>query len=423
VFRFAILTFGCRVNQADSFELDQALRARGAVEVPADEADLVIVNTCTVTGGADQGARQVIRRLAREHPGVRLLVTGCYATRMPDDLRALPGVVAVITNSNTHDLMRALDEVFPRPVADGGTADNEGCGRIAPGVMGHTAAPLRVQSGCAERCAFCIVPSTRGPSVSRPLDDVVAEVVRLARCGYRELWIVGVHLGAYGRDLTPASSLTGLARALDRVPADVTYRMGSLEPMDCPEALIDLVVSSGRFAPHLHLPLQHTSDRMLAAMRRPYTLAQYRRLVETVRGRIPHAAIGSDFIVGFPGETRHEIDEAALALAGLPLTSLHVFPYSDRPGTDAAILTSKVPPVEVAGRAKGIRAVGRTLSEQFARGCVGTTRPGLTLADGTMVVTDNFLKVRIPPGLPRNQRVRVRIDAAGAAITGTVVDG
>jgi threonylcarbamoyladenosine tRNA methylthiotransferase MtaB len=421
VFRFAVLTFGCRVNLADSFEVTGALRACGAVAAAPEEADLVVVNTCTVTATADQGARQAIRRLARDHPGVRIVVTGCYATRMPEDLAGLPNVVRIVPNGGKADLLSVLHDEFL--LADGAGADwaDGACGNPTPGDLGHTAFPLRVQTGCNEHCAYCIVPSTRGASRSRPLEDVVGDAARLATRGYHEIWLVGVHLGAYGHDLSPASSLTELAAALDRAPGDVRFRLGSLEPMECPETLIDLVARSGRFAPHLHLPLQHTSNRMLAAMRRPYTFEQYRRLAGAVRDRMPHAAIGTDFIAGFPGETAREIDEAVEELAALPLTSLHVFPYSDRPGTDAASLTPKVPPSEARDRAQRVRAAGREAADRFAQANVGTVRPGLTLADGTTVVTDNFLKVRIAPGLPRNVRVRVRIDAARPGLTGTVV--
>jgi threonylcarbamoyladenosine tRNA methylthiotransferase MtaB len=276
--------------------------------------------------------------------------------------------------------------------------------------MGRTAYPLRVQTGCNETCAYCIIPTTRGASSSRPIEEVVREVERLSRAGYRELWIVGVHLGSYGRDLPARSSLLDLVRALDAVPGDVTFRLSSLEPMDCPAALVDLVAASARFAPHFHLPLQHASDRVLAAMRRPYTFDAYDTLVTRIRERLPHAFIGSDVIVGFPGETDDDSDEAVRRVARLPLAALHVFPYSDRPGTDATRLEPKVAPSVTAERARRMRDVGAALNAAFVRAMAGTVRTGLTLDDGTTVLTDNFLKVSIPAGLARNARVRVRID-------------
>jgi threonylcarbamoyladenosine tRNA methylthiotransferase MtaB len=418
---YAILTFGCRVNQADSFEVEAALRARGAIPSTPDAADLVVVNTCTVTGAADQGARQAIRRIARQNDRARIVVTGCYATRLPEELAALPNVVRVLTNTEKPALARWLDDAYPLTTASRFAGGDGGCGAVGPGALGRTAYPLRVQTGCDESCAFCVIPSTRGASRSRPPEDILGEVSRLAQAGYREIWLVGVHLGSYGRDLGSSASLLSLAHALDRAPGGVTFRFGSLEPMDCPGDLVDLVARSGRFAPHFHLPLQHAVDRVLAAMRRPYTFARYRGLVDAVRERIPHAAIGADVIVGFPGETDADVDDAARMVGRLPLTALHVFPYSDRPGTEAASLTPKVAPAAVAARARRMRDVGDALHGRFVRSQVATERPGLTLDDGTVVLTDNFLKVRIPEGLPRNARVRVRIDAAEPELAGTVV--
>ncbi len=421
--KYAILTFGCRVNQADSFEFDEGLRARGAVESAVEDADLVIVNTCTVTGAADQGARQVIRRIARQNSKARIIVTGCYATRTPDQLAGLPSVIRLVPNDAKPRLVECLDDEFPRTTAARFGEGPGGCGAIEPGAMGRTAYPLRVQTGCDETCAYCIIPSTRGASRSRPLDVVLAEASRLAASGYKELWLVGVHLGSYGRDLAPSSSLLELARALDGLSGDVTCRISSLEPMDCPDELVDLVARSGRFAPHFHLPLQHTSDRVLRAMRRPYTFASFQRLVAGIRSRIPHAFIGSDVIAGFPGETDDDMAHALDVLPTLPLAALHVFPYSDRPGTDAAAMDTKVPSLVVTDRARRLRDVGRALGDQFTRSMLQTTRPGLTLDDGTTVLTDNFLKVRIAAGLPRNVRVSVRIDRVGTAVKGTVVTG
>jgi threonylcarbamoyladenosine tRNA methylthiotransferase MtaB len=287
--------------------------------------------------------------------------------------------------------------------------------------MGRTAFPLRVQTGCEEHCAFCVIPSARGPSRSRPIAEVLADVDRLAGAGYRELWLVGVHLGSYGRDHRPPASLLELLRALDGARGDVSFRISSLEPMDCSPAIVALVAQSGRFAPHFHLPLQHGSDRVLVAMRRPYSVAFYRNLVEDIRARLPHAAIGADVMVGFPGESEADAEESARAIEALPLSYLHVFPYSDRPDTAAASMTPKASPAAVKDRAARMRNVGAALSSRFVQSQVGTVRPGLTLDDGATVLTDNFLKVTVPPGLARNMRVSVRIDADAPVVAGHVV--
>jgi threonylcarbamoyladenosine tRNA methylthiotransferase MtaB len=410
--KYAIRTFGCRVNQADSFDVEESLRARGGVAAEASDADLVVVNTCTVTGAADQGARNFIRRVARRNPSARIVVTGCYATREPGALTPLPGVVRLVSNGEKAAFVRELRH----PHGDGP------CGsRLEPGVMGRTAFPLRVQTGCEEHCAFCVVPSTRGPSRSRPIAEVLADVDRLAGAGYRELWLVGVHLGSYGRDHLPPGSLLGLLRALDGTRGDVSFRISSLEPMDCSPEVVALVAQSGRFAPHLHLPLQHGSDRVLTAMRRPYSVDFYRGLVEDIRARLPHASIGTDVIVGFPGESEADARESECAIAAMPLSYLHVFPYSDRPDTAAEAMTRKVAPAQMRTRAARMRGIGAQLSSRFVSSQSGTIRPGLTLDDGATVLTDNFLKIAIPPGLARNTRVRVRIETNGPALAGRVV--
>jgi len=416
--KFALLTFGCRVNQADSFAFDEGLRLRGAVEAPPGDADLVIVNTCSVTGAADQGARRAIRNLARDNPAARIVVTGCYATRQPGDLAGLPNVVSVVPNDGKDGLLRLLDEQFTLTTADRFSGGEGGCGSgsvMAPGALGRTAYPVRVQTGCDQSCAFCIIPSTRGRSRSRPVSDVRADVRRVAEAGYKEIWLVGVHLGSFGRDFDTPSSLLGLLHELDRLPGDATFRLGSLEPMDCPPALVDLLAASGRFAPHLHLPLQHASDRVLAAMRRPYSFAFYRDLVGRIADRIPGASIGTDMIAGFPGESAEDAGISVRRLGDLPLAYVHVFPYSDRPGTEAGALPGKVNAADTKQRAGELRDAGAALTARFAAAQAGSVRPGLTLDDGTLVLTDNFLKVRIPPGLARNTRVRVRIDSPDLA--------
>ena len=408
--KYSIVTFGCRVNQADSLRMEEDFRARGAVATPAADADVVVVNTCSVTATADQGARQAIRRIARDNPSSRIVVTGCYATRCEADVSALPNVVQVVRNSEKDALVaRVVDGDGP-------------CGAaIEPGVAGRTAFTLRVQTGCEERCAYCIIPSTRGAGRSLPIADVVREVRRISAAGFKEIALTGVHLGSYGRDLPSPGSLIDLLRALERVEADVVFRISSLEPMDCTPAVVDLVASSGgRFAPHFHLPLQHGSDRMLTAMRRPYTLEYYRGVVEAILARLPHASIGSDMIVGFPGETDEDFEANLNYLPGSRLTHLHVFPYSDRPGTAATSMREKVDGITIRNRGMRLRQIGAELTRRFHAAQAGTTRPALTLEDGTLVVTDNYLKVRVPPGLARNQRVTVRIGEEDGKLAGTL---
>jgi threonylcarbamoyladenosine tRNA methylthiotransferase MtaB len=441
--KYAVVTFGCRVNQADSLGFEEELRAAGAAAAPPDEADLVVVNTCSVTATADQGARQTIRRIARDNPGAKIVVTGCYATRRPGEIAALPNVAQVVCNDDKPRLIPLIVGADPRvrPGPTHGAAHTSmgdgPCGAtIEPGVAGRTAFTLRVQNGCAEPCSYCIIPSTRGAPRSVPIDSVLREIDRVAAAGFKEIALTGVHLGSYGRDLTPRSSLIELLGRVQRsAPAFaegfgasavarsasgggrlsgerdfVLFRISSLEPMDCSREIVDLVATSDCFAPHFHLPMQHASDRVLAAMRRPYTIDYYASLVDDIRARIPHASIGSDIIVGFPSETDDDFEQLATYLERSPLTHVHVFPYSDRPGTIASTMGGRAPGALVRDRARRVRDIGSRLTERFRAAQVGTTYRALTLDDGTVAVTGNYLKVQIPPGRLRNEWIRIRVE-------------
>src|SRR4051812_39495935 len=406
--KYAVVTFGCRVNQADSLGFEEQLLASGAIAAAPQDADLVVVNSCSVTATADQGTRQTIRRIARDNPRARIVVTGCYATRRPDEVAALPNVERVVSNDDKPRLIQLLrnqegtgengniaEKMFffansaISPVPSSG---DRPCGAtIEPGVAGRTAFTLRVQTGCAEPCSYCIIPSTRGAPRSVPVEEILREVARVIAAGFKEIALTGVHLGSYGRDLEPRASLPDLLRALDaaaqareavqRPPqparreggsAAVRFRISSLEPMDCSREVVDLVAASDRFAPHFHLPLQHASNRVLAAMRRPYTIEYYASLVNDIRARIPNASIGSDIIVGFPGETDEDFEQLAAYLERSPLTHVHVFPYSDRPGTAASTMVGKPDGVVVRERGRRVREIGRLLSERFHESQVGT---------------------------------------------------
>jgi threonylcarbamoyladenosine tRNA methylthiotransferase MtaB len=427
--KYSVVTFGCRVNQADSFHIEEQLLAAGGRAAASRDADVVVVNTCSVTSSSDQGARQIIRKIARENPLARIVVTGCYATRAPQQIAELPNVVQIIANDRKHLLAEEIGLVAPE--ADRAKAettaerfgDGDGaCGaQIAPGLAGRTAFTLRVQTGCDQKCSYCIIPSTRGRGRSRPVAEVLSEIERVKDAGYREVAITGVHLGSYGRDFGDGTTLSSLLASITAQASGLRFRISSLEPMDCTDEIVDVVVNSDCFAPHFHLPLQHASDRLLVAMRRPYTLAYYERLVDRIRTKMPHASIGSDVIVGFPGET--DADAALLEsyLARSPLTHIHVFPYSDRPGTAAADMADKVHGARVRDRAAAVRSVGHELHRRFERAQEGSIRPALTIEDGSMAVTDNYLKLRVPPGQPRNTWVTVMVTRTDAGLAAVVL--
>jgi threonylcarbamoyladenosine tRNA methylthiotransferase MtaB len=410
VLTYSVITFGCRVNQADSLAIERDLRARGAVAASPADADIVVVNTCSVTAAADQGARQTIRRVARDNPRVRVIVTGCSATRAPGDISALPNVVRVITNGDKDRLVEEMSgEIGLSTAVRFGSGDGACGAPLEPGVGGRTALTLRVQTGCEERCSYCIIPTTRGASRSRALNEVMRDIGQAVSAGYKEIAITGVHLGSYGRDLSPSTSLVSLVNRLAEWPDDVLFRISSLEPMDCPHELIERVATSPRLAPHFHLPLQHGSDAILRAMRRPYTAAQYRRLVEGIHERMPHASIGSDMIVGFPGETCDDFSQTIDLLSQLPLSHLHVFPYSDRPGTEASAMGSKVNGLEIRERGRELRRVGSEFARRFRLAQSGAVRRALTVDDGWSAVTDNYLKVPLASPHPRNSWVHVTL--------------
>lgn len=414
--KYSVITFGCRVNQADSLAIEAGLRAQGGIDAPPEGADLVIVNTCSVTATADQGARQTIRRLARANPAARIVVTGCYATRRPDEVCQLPNVARVVSNNDKERLAVLLGAEVglggqTRTEPTGWFGDGDGpCGvPLGPSAAGRTVCMLRVQTGCDEACSYCIIPRTRGRGRSKPLAEVVRDVERAVGAGYKEIVITGVHLGSYGRDLGDGTTLSQLVWRLTQWEGDVLFRLSSLEPMDCTADVVEMVAASPRLAPHFHLPLQHGSDEILRRMRRPYTAAEYAALVWRIRSLMPHASIGSDIIVGFPGETEAHVAALCSLLRDLPLTYLHVFPYSDRSGTEASAMPGKVDGAAIRERGRQVRAIGQELARRFWDAQVGSVRRALTVDDGSAAVTDNYLKVHLDRRCGRNQWLTVRI--------------
>jgi len=263
-----------------------------------------------------------------------------------------------------------------------------------------------------------VIPSTRGAERSTPVATLVEELQRVEAAGYREVTLTGVHLGSYGRDLDPPASLDMLLDAVIAGTRALRFRLGSLEPMDCTPAVVERAVSGDRLMPAFHLPLQHASDRMLRAMRRPYSCAEYDAIVRRVRELVPHASLTADVIVGFPGESEADFDALVRYLEVSPLTQLHVFPYSDRPGTEASALGERVHGAVVRERARAVRDIGARLAAAFRASQAGTVRPGLTIEDGSVAVTDNGLKVRVDPPRPRNSFVHVLIGEDGVGHVG-----
>ncbi len=432
--------FGCRATQADGAAIERQLRERGLerAEAPAN-AELVVLNTCTVTAAADQDARAAIRRIHRKNPDAQIVVTGCYAQRAPEEIAALRGVTQVIGNSHKHQLAELAwggprtSDLGPRPLDVDGQADSKtfvpithltsdvGGPRSAvrgpifvSDIFAHTelqAAPvfdaanertrpnLKVQDGCDNRCSFCVIPYVRGQSRSLPLAEVVREVETLVVAGYREVVISGINLGRWGRDLAVSSEMSAvsktglrpgtsdqrpvfedLVRAILSETTLEKLRVSSVEPMDWSDELIRMMAQSPRIAKHAHVPLQSGSDAVLRRMHRKYRPWHYREKIEKIRAAAPAAAIGADVMVGFPGETEAEFEETRRLVEDLPFTYLHVFTYSARPGTPAATMGKPVPVHVARERNRILRDLAAEKKLGFMHGFVGKPVELITLS-------------------------------------------
>jgi threonylcarbamoyladenosine tRNA methylthiotransferase MtaB len=427
----ALATVGCRLNQVDSQELQAALEARGFTVVPfEDGADVVVVNTCTVTSRADVSDRQLIHRAVRHNPAARVVVTGCWAQTDPAAAAALPGVALVVGNADKPDLPELIARMSPAPTApvDVRVSDVAAV-RTMPAmprarIRGRSRAFVKVQDGCQHRCAFCIVPLARGGSRSLEPKVVVDQVRQLTQAGYRDVTLTGVDLGHYGRDLFPRTTLAALLGDLAEVPGLWSLRLSSILPAYFSPALVDIIAGSPVVAPHLHVPLQSGSDRVLRRMRRPYTAGMYRRLVERLAAAIPGLALGADVIVGFPGETEADFEDTLGIVAALPFTYLHVFGYSDRRGTEAARLGDHVAPRVIAARGRRLRELAGAKNLAFRQGLVGTMQEAIVLETrdrqtGRLVgLTGNYVEIVFdgPPSLVRRV-VRLRVTAAEPTMT------
>jgi len=418
---FYIEQFGCRATQADGAAIERQLLERGcSLAGCAETADVVVLNTCTVTAAADAQARDAIRKLHTHNPATRIVVTGCYAQRVPEELAALPGVSHVVGNSHKARIPDLLAntlrapaptnfvpaEKLLAPILTGDIFEQHNV-LVAPVLGGegnHTRPTLKIQDGCNNRCAFCVIPFVRGKSRSLPPDAVVEEIRKLADSGYKEIVLSGINLGSWGRDLIPRHDFLDLLRQILDETSVERLRLSSIEPLDVTRDLILLFASTSRLAEHFHMPLQSGSDRVLAAMHRWYRTEHYARRVELIREHLPHAAIGADVITGFPGETKEEHAATLEFIERRTFTYLHVFSYSSRPGTQAASLPNHGASDIVKQRARQLRALGEAKSATFYRSQSGRTLSALTLrrssdvpdsTECTPALSSNYLKLRI----------------------------
>ncbi len=436
---FFIQNFGCRATQADGLDLERQLLAHGLLRAgAAEQAEVVVLNTCTVTAAADQDARAAIRRLRRENPACRILVTGCYAQRAPAEVASLPGVDWVVGNSHKHAVGEIVATPPARPASNGFIPLEALSPQLFVGdIFAHTelrAAPvfeggdrtrpnLKVQDGCNNRCSFCVIPFVRGRSRSLPLEDAIGSVNRLVGSGYREVVVSGINLGRWGRDLRPQARFPQLLRAILERTRLERLRISSVEPMDWSDDLIALVAGSPRITKHAHVPLQSGSDTVLRRMHRKYRPWHYADRILRIRRAMPQAAIGADVMVGFPGETAEEFEATRRLVEELPFTYLHVFTYSARPGTPAAGAPGQVPISTARERNALLRAMAAAKKLDFMRSLLGTTLSAITLSscDGTHTeaLTDNYLKLLVRGRHSPNQWLQARVEAiAGDALMG-----
>lgn len=398
---YFIATLGCKLNQFDSADVEGRLQAGGFRRTgsPAT-ADIVVVNTCTVTASADAQSRRLARRLRRESPDCTLIVMGCSTQLDPAAIESATRVDRTFGTGSGEGVARfALDRFGDTS----SLARENSCAAQEfpiPSFPERTRAFLKVQEGCDLRCSYCIIPAVRGNSRSLPPAEIARQVLQLVETGYREIVLTGVNTGDYGKDLSPPTTLLALLRRLTVIPGLGRIRLNSLEPCTIDPGLIAFLADTERVAPHLQIPIQSGSDRILAAMRRPYKLSRYARVVETLRNRIPAIALGADVIAGFPGEGEEEFRQTREFLADSPLNYLHVFPYSERPGTPAAALDGKVAGPVKSDRARALRALGDRLNFQFRSRFLGKTRTVLVLGaqrpDGRWrALSDNYIEMGV----------------------------
>jgi len=433
--RIGFATVGCRLNQ---FETD-ALRGKAqaadhqVVSFEAD-ADVYVINTCTITAEADADSRQLARRAIRRNPSALVVVTGCYAQAAPEAVAAIPGVDLVIGNREKAGLLAEIEEARKNGaphvrVGEIGAASRMDGDEYGPGIdPDRTRAFLKVQDGCNYACSFCIVPAVRGPNRSQPPARVLDAIRRLRAAGFPEVVLTGIHLGTYGRDLSLRTALGALCQTIAALPEAPRVRLSSLDPHEVTPDLIRLLADSSRFCRHLHLPLQSGDEDVLRRMRRGHTAAEFRSLVERLVAAVPGIAVTGDVIVGFPGEDEDAFRTTYEFLEGLPLAGLHVFSYSRRPGTDAAEYPDQVSKGVKTQRSHALRVLAAKKAQAFRQQAVGGVLEVVVLrrdgAPGLLEgLSDNYLRVWFPgEAALQGSVVRVRVEhATGRGVSGSLL--
>ncbi|MBM3236014.1 tRNA (N(6)-L-threonylcarbamoyladenosine(37)-C(2))-methylthiotransferase MtaB [Candidatus Poribacteria bacterium] len=438
----AFITLGCKVNQYDTQVMREIARQSGyEVVLESEPADIYVVNTCTVTHTSDRKARHIIRKIIREYPDAKILVTGCYADSDRKKIEEIEGVTLVFGNREKECLVEYLR------LLSGTTHDSSltthhspltsfSCGESGITTFdGQTRALVKIQDGCSTFCTYCIVPYVRGPMTSRPIDNIVREVEALAHKGYKEVVITGVHLGAYGKDINNNVTIADVLERIHPINGIERIRLSSIEPMDVPDDLIERVAQLSKFAPHFHLPLQSGNNEILQRMGRRYTVEEYAHLVEKLRATFPDVGITTDIMVGFPGETDAQFNDTYDFINEMAFSRLHVFRYSSRKGTPAARYPGRIPPEISIARSEAARELGHRLAEEFHAKMLGKVMEVLvedsresknSLLSG---FTGNYIRVLMDvPDTMINRMMQVRLienedDFVKAELSGVTKSG
>jgi threonylcarbamoyladenosine tRNA methylthiotransferase MtaB len=412
VTRFYVQNFGCRATQADGAAIEAQLAARGLAESGArDQADIVVLNTCTVTSEADRDARAAIRRVHRENPNARILVTGCYAQRAPSELAKMPGVEWVVGNSHKTQIADLLGgaEPYHGQILTGDIFETRDIltAPIMDAAGDRTRPNLKIQDGCHNRCSFCIIPFVRGRNRYVGADRIVDQVRSIAS-KYREVVLSGINLGRWGREAGSTQRLPDLLRRLLAETEIARIRLSSVEPMDFSDDLLGLVAESPRIAKHVHAPLQSGSDAILRRMHRKYRPRHYADRLTKARALMPYAAIGADVMTGFPGETDALFEESRQFIESMPYTYLHVFTYSERPGTPAAAMPDAVPMPVRRERNRVLRDLAGRKNAAFREAMLGREVTAVTIEPLGLALTDNYIRAQLDLPYASNRLVRLR---------------
>ncbi len=411
-------TLGCKVNQYETEAMSKLFEAAGyELAAAVSTADVVVVNTCTVTAVSSQKSRQMIRRAAGANKNCVLVVVGCYAQSEPDEIAKIDGVDVIIGTKDRTRIVEFVETAFvnrDEKIFQVGNVEDIRDFEELPHAPHRTRAFLKIEDGCNNFCAYCIIPHVRGRVRSRRLESIRAECLALKSAGYKEIVLTGIHIGAYGRDFREKISLVDAVKTVLDAANPLRLRLGSIESAEMTDELIDLLKSDARICNHVHLPLQSGSDEILRAMRRPYTTKNFSELTARLVDEVPNISIGTDLIVGFPGESNAHFAETLQFIREQPFSKIHVFPYSARAGTVAASMPNQIPPQIKKVRAGQALEISRLKAQNFSERLIGQTVEIIAetsaggLVDG---LTKNYVRVYVPDkNIPLGEVVQVKVE-------------